>query len=166
MRLVKLWEADMEKAYKLQSSFKEDENGFVNAAYGYTYPEFLDYAERKRQHSKGKELPEGYVPDTVFLLADDGDNYVGIFNLRHCLNEFLAKGPGHIGYGIAPDCRGKGYGTKGLALVLEEAKKLGIEEAFLSVHKDNPASLKVQQNNGAVVCGEDEKEYFTRIQLS
>lgn len=29
MRLLKLWDADIAKAYELQNSFDKDENGFV-----------------------------------------------------------------------------------------------------------------------------------------
>ena len=37
------------------------------------------------------------------------------------------------------------------------------EEIYLSVHKDNPASLKVQLRNGARVDHEDGVEDYTRI---
>ena len=39
------------------------------------------------------------------------------------------------------------------------------DEAYLSVNKNNPASLKVQQNNGAYIHHENDEEYFTRIKL-
>ena len=58
-----------------------------------------------------------------------------------------------------------GYATAGLKLTLDMAKAMGIDEAYLSVHKDNPASLKVQQNNGAYIHHENDKEFFTRIAL-
>ena len=61
-------------------------------------------------------LPEGFVPDTVYLLETEGE-YVGIFNLRHRLTEGLIHGAGHIGYGISPKYRGKGYAAKGLETV-------------------------------------------------
>ena len=165
MRLIKIWESDLEKAYALQNSFQEDEHGFVNRAYGYSFEEFVNYVEGCKNHSMGIDLPAGFVPDTVFVLEDDDENYVGIFNLRHYLNDFLANGPGHIGFGISPKYRRLGYATKGLALTLAEAKRIGIEEAYLSVHKDNAGSLKAQQNNGAVIQWEDDKEYYTRIKL-
>jgi len=102
----------------------------------------------------------------VFMVfAFEHGNYTGIFNLRHCLNEFLANGLGHIGYGIAPEYRKKGYATKGLALVLEEAKKLGIEEAYFSANRDNIGSVKAQLNNGAVIHKETEEKIYTRIAI-
>ncbi|MEG0076859.1 GNAT family N-acetyltransferase [Anaerorhabdus sp.] len=164
MKLIKLWESDLQKAYELQSSFPEQENGFVNVAYGLSFEEFVEYVQVRRNYSMSIGLKEGYVPDTVFVLVDD-NNYVGIFNLRHELNEFLENGAGHIGYGIAKSYRRKGYATKGLALVLQEAKKIGIDEAYLSVNKNNTGSIKAQLNNGATIHHEDDLEYYTRIKL-
>lgn len=164
MQLIKLWEADVEKAYELQMSFEKDENGFMNAAYGLSFEEFKGYVEKRKGWSSGVGLPEGFVPDTVFVLEDEG-NYVGIFNMRHHLNDFLESGAGHLGFGISKKYRQKGYATKGLALLLEEAKKIGIEEVYLSVNKDNPYSLKAQLKNGAYIHHEDELEYYTRIKL-
>lgn len=110
-------------------------------------------------------LPEGFVPDTVYLLETEGE-YVGIFNLRHRLTEGLIHGAGHIGYRISPKCRGKGYAAKGLEMLLEIVRKIvPEEEIYLSVHKDNLTSLNVQKKNGAYIHHENEAEYFTRIPL-
>lgn len=165
MELIEIWKADLGKAYELQNSFEKNETGFENRAYGYNFDEFCEYVSECEKHSRGLDLPEGYVPDTVFILEDDEENYVGIFNLRHFLNEFLANGPGHIGYGISAKYRQKGYGTEGLRLTLVKAKEMGIEEAYLSCYKDNAGSLKVQLNNGGVIHHEDENHYYTRIKL-
>lgn len=165
MKLIKLWEADLQKAYELYNSFQKCENGFENNAFGFSFKEFTEYVAKRKKHSKGIDLPDGFVPDTIFILADDKENYVGRFNLRHYLNDFLANGPGHIGFGISPSYRRKGYATIGLALCLTEAKKIGIDEAYLSCNKDNIASLKTQQKNGAVIHHEDDEKYYTRIVL-
>lgn len=165
MKLIKLWDADPRKAYALQNSFSEDEHGFVNNAFGFSFEQFQEYIKRNEDYSRGIDLPEGYVPATVFILEDNGA-YVGIFNLRHCLNDFLRNGPGHIGYGISPAHRKKGYATEGLRLAIEKARSvIPEEEVYLSVHKDNPASLKVQEKNEAYIHHEDAKEYYTRIPL-
>ena len=63
----------------------------------------------------------------------------------------------------AREYRGHGYATAGLKLTLAKARELGIEEAYLSVHKTNPASLAVQQHCGARIDHEDKTEYYTRI---
>ena len=165
MKLIEIWKADIDKAYNLQNSFKKDENGFCNDAYGLSKKEYVDYLETCQNNSLGINLKEGYVPDTKYVLVDDEDNYVGIFNLRHELNDFLRNGPGHIGYGISKNYRNKGYATKGLALCLKKAKEKGIDVVYLAAHKDNYPSIKVQLNNGAYIDHEDEKEVYTRIKL-
>ena len=79
-------------------------------------------------------------------------------------DDFLRQYHGHIGYGIKREYRGKGYGSKGLSLLLEIGKDIIKEDEFyLSVHKDNTASIKVQKNNGARIVREDELNYYTRI---
>ena len=145
-------------------SFLPEENGFVNAACGLAREEFGAYVQRRKGWSQGEGLPEGYVPDTVYVLENDDGDYVGLVNLRHRLNDALRQGAGHIGYGIRKEYRGRGYATAALALALKEAwKVVPEEEIYLSVHKDNPASLKVQLRNGARVDHEDDVEYYTRI---
>ena len=89
---------------------------------------------------------------------------VGWFRIRHWLTEELAKGAGHIGYGIRKDFRGKGYASLGLKLTIEKAwQMIREDEIYMSIHKDNPASLKVQMKNGAYIHHEDEQEIYTRI---
>ena len=162
MELVRVQDSDYKKTYELYMSFPENENGYMNNVYGYDYDRFLGWIEMKRNWSLGKDLPEGFVADTTYVLAD-GDSYVGVFNLRHYLNDFLREGPGHIGYCISKKYRGRGYATKGLALTLNKARQLSIHEVYMSVNKDNPASLRVQLKNGAYIHHENETEYFTRI---
>lgn len=165
MKLIKIWEADLKRAYELQMSFPENDHGFCNSAYGFSYEEFENYTEACRKHSLGQELKEGFVPDTTMILVNDEGEYVGIFNLRHYLNDFLANGPGHIGYGIGSKYRRRGYAAEGLRLTLIEAKKIGIEEAYLSCRTDNVGSLKTQLKNGGVIHHEDIDHYYTRIRL-
>lgn len=162
MELVRVQDSDYRKTYELYMSFPENENGYMNNVYGYSYEQFLEWIEKKRNWSLGKNLPEGFVPDTTYVLVDE-DVYVGVFNLRHCLNDFLREGPGHIGYCISKKYRGKGYATKGLELTLTKARQMCIHEVYMSVNKDNPASLRVQIKNGAYIHHENEKEYFTRV---
>ena len=167
MRLIPLWEADEERAYDLQKSFAPNENGFVNGAYGLSRQAFSEFVQLRKRNSQGLDLPEGHVPDTVYVLEDDSEGYVGIVKLRHRLNDALRQGAGHIGYGIRKEYRGRGYATAALSLALDVARKIVPEdEIYLSVRKDNPASLKVQLRNGARVDHESGEEYFTRIPLS
>ncbi|MBD5105144.1 MAG: GNAT family N-acetyltransferase [Ruminococcaceae bacterium] len=157
---------DIEKEWEFISDTPENENGFENRSHGCSREKFeKDILPRFINYSKGIGLKEGHVPQTMLFLWD-GDRIVGLFKLRHCLNEFLANGAGHIGYGIKKEYRGKGYATEGLRLTLEMAREIVKEdEVYMSVNKDNPASLRVQLKNGAYIHYEDENEFYTRIPL-
>ena len=165
--LKKINYKNIEEEYKAIKSIPAQENGFENKYHDVTKEEFANEVIPKLlKNSEGLDLPDGYVPDTYFFLWDD-DKIVGLFKIRHYLNDFLRKGPGHIGYGILPEYRGKGYAKKGLILAIEKSREIIKEdELYLSVHKDNPASLRVQLSCGAYIVKETEQEYLTRIKLN
>lgn len=157
---------DAEKEFEFITKLPENENGFTNVNYGISKEDFVKTAlPQMMDSSKGINLPEGYVPETNYFLWNHND-IVGVFRIRHYLNEKLKHGAGHIGYGIAKEYRGRGFATEGLALTIELAKKMIREdEIYMSVHKENRASLRVQEKNGAYVHHSDEVEFYTRIRL-
>ena len=58
------------------------------------------------------------------------------------LNDYLLKYSGHIGDGIRPSERSKGYATKMILLALDECLKLGIHRVLMTCNKTNVASKK------------------------
>jgi len=98
-----------------------------------------------------KEAKNGLVPDSTFFCLDvDRNIFVGAANIRHYLNEGLLATGGHIGDGIRPSERRKGYASAMLKLALEECKKLGIDRVLITCHKNNEGSRKHILNNGGV----------------
>ena len=103
----------------------------------------------------GHDRDESLVPDSTFFCLDDERNlFVGAVNIRHRLNEGLLLNGGHIGDGIRPSERRKGFGTKMVNLALEECRKLGIDRALMVCDKANVASAKTIMNNGGVLENE------------
>lgn len=100
-------------------------------------------------------LKEGFVPDSTYFCLDiDKNIMVGAINIRHYLNDFLLLHGGHIGDGIRPSQRKKGYATQMIALGLKECKKLGIEKVLMVCDKDNIGSRKSIINNGGILENE------------
>lgn len=98
----------------------------------------LDFLKERASEKQ----PEGWVPDTTLLLFD-GDKFIGVFNIRHKLNDFLMKRGGNIAYEIIPSERGKGYCKAGLKLSLEWAKKnLHLDKVLVTCNALNVASHK------------------------
>lgn len=146
----------------------QSESGFLNPYHGISYSDFVHQAVPERiDASRGIGVAEGLVPDTYFFLWED-TQIVGLFKIRHYLNDFLKKDWGHLAYAILPEYRGRGYGTKGLALAVEVCKGLlppGEDEIYLSCYLDNTASLRVMLKNGATIHHHNSTDYFTRIKI-
>nr|WP_088328216.1 GNAT family N-acetyltransferase [Bacillus cereus] len=98
----------------------------------------------------GINLPESWVPDSTYWLVTDHNRIVGAVNIRHSLTEHLFNAGGHIGYGIRPSERRKGYATKLLELSLEKTKELNIEKVLVVCDEVNTASEKTILHNGGL----------------
>lgn len=102
------------------------------------------------------ESKDGLVPDSTFFCLDEERNIiVGAVNIRHCLNEHLLAHGGHIGDGIRPSERRKGYATQMVRLALEECKKNGIKKVLMVCDKDNTGSVKSIKKNGGILENEN-----------
>lgn len=58
---------------------------------------------------------------------------------------------GHIGYGVVPWKQRRGYATRALGEVLQEAKVEGLRFVEITTDPDNVASRKVVEANGGVL---------------
>ena len=139
---------DWKKEYEAIKQIPQNENGFENKYYDKTEEEFREQVIPELiEHSKGIGLPNGYVPNTYYFLWD-ADKIVGLFKIRHYLNEFLANGPGHIGYSILTDFRKKGYATILINKLIEIIKNVyDVEKVRVEILKDNIASITLIENN-------------------
>lgn len=107
------------------------------------------------EHLEVKEATDDRVPDSVFFLLDeDRDRLLGAVNIRHDLNDSLLQEGGHIGDGIRPSERRKGYATEMIRLALVECKKLGIDQVLMTCDKDNIGSVKSIVKNGGILENE------------
>ena len=80
-----------------------------------------------------------------------------MISIRHELtNDFLKNYAGHIGYGVRPTERRKGYVTQMLNQALKYCKdKLKLDKVMISCDKKNEGSRKTILNAGGIL----EKEY-------
>lgn len=114
---------------------------------------------KKVKEDLEEQQQDGKVPATLFLIVRKQDNkVVGMLQIRHKLNEYLLTRGGHIGYGIRPTQRRKGYMKEGLRLALEECKKLNIDKALVTCNKENIGSAKTIKANGGVLENEVEED--------
>ena len=137
------------------------ENGFANFFYNVLHKSNEEIINYVLTLSYTKEL----IPiNTYFLWVDN--TIVGMYHILSRLTEDQKNKDGHISYTILKQYRGKGYGTKGLSLMIEEAKSIIPEdEIYMHTTINNPASLKMMMNNNAYVVRNDEFGVFTRIKI-
>ena len=172
LKLIKLTKAYEKQLGEMIDEWKADQvqnhtNGSPWAIFKNDYHDF----DRYLRELELKEPADGKVSDTVFFLLDEErDRLLGAVNIRHYLNAYLLKEGGHIGDGIRPTERRKGYATELLRLALIECKALGIERALVTCEKDNVGSAKAIQNNGGVLenefvneKGNIEQRYWIRV---
>ena len=115
----------------------------------HTLQYFNEMINRVQEVEAGKKL-EGYAASTTYWLYDDKRNIlIGASNLRHYLTKAGLETWGHIGYGIRPSERKKGFATQLLKLTLEEARIKNIDKVLLGAYVGNIASWKVMEKCGA-----------------
>lgn len=140
--MIDEWRADQELNHTNHSPWAIFKNDYHDFDY---YLENLEV----------KEEADGKVPDSVFFLLDtDRNRLLGAINIRHYLNDELRKEGGHIGDGIRPTERRKGYATEMIRLALIECRKLGIDKVLMTCDKDNIGSAKSIINNGGILENE------------
>lgn len=108
--------------------------------------ERLPYAEwlaRLKANSDEKTVRPGWVVSSTFFAVRPGDGrIVGMIDIRHSLNDFLRNYGGHVGYGVRPSERNKGYATQMLRLALAYARKIGMDRMMLACYRDNEPSRR------------------------
>lgn len=83
------------------------------------------------------------VEGEQFTLVNDGeDRILGMISFRHYLNDYLAEYAGHIGYGVRPSERRKGYAKTMLNLCLNKCRERGIDKVLITCDEDNEASRR------------------------
>ncbi len=164
LHLKRLSPSDGSDVYALTQAIPSEENGFYNSASGLSMDEFAAWLKQQHDMSQGIGLEEGRVPQIIYWLYDDG-RPVGMCKLRTQLTEALRNGGGNIGYAVASFARGKGYGKEQLRLLLEEAKKAGLDKVLITARNYNKASIGVALANGGVIERISEEEHFIWITL-
>lgn len=112
---------------------------------GLTYDEWRNEAERIE-----KEAPQGMVTAQVWFLMRE-DRILGAITLRHTLNDYLTGVGGHIGYGVRPSERRKGYADLMLKKVLVLAGERGMKRVLITCNQGNTGSEKVIIRNGGIL---------------
>lgn len=115
------------------------------------------WIKQLRDNTDAATVHTGWVvSSTFFAMRKSDDRIVGMIDIRHSLNDFLRSYGGHIGYGVRPSERNKGYAAQMLQMGLAYCRKLGLQKVMLACYKENGASSKTITKCGGLL----EKEFL------
>lgn len=118
-----------------------------------------------QQSNKATVTPDWVVATTLLAVRESDQKIIGTIDIRHELNEFLKEFGGHIGFGVRPTERGKGYATEMLRLGLDYCKMLGLEKVMVACYKENVPSAKTIKKNGGILEREFIHDDGTEVQV-
>ena len=112
----------------------------------------FDQLQQKWSEEQTDKMFElGFVPATLYFLVNENGRVLGAIHLRHVLNERLLQNGGHIGYGVRPSERGRGYASIMLNMLLNKLRDKDYTKVLLTCDDDNISSYKtIESNNGVL----------------
>lgn len=136
--------------------FREARERIIPYGWYYGQESVTDILAEDEKFRIGIDIPEHLVPGTTYwLMRKEDARMLGAVNIRHRLNDHLLAVGGHIGYGVRPSERRKGYAVRMLKMALEKCGAMGIDRALITCDADNIASARTIVRNGGVF--EDER---------
>ena len=118
VQLVKPTPQLREQYLAFYQEWKDSGEDFVPWVIGKDPTDFEAMLQFLDDNANGRNLPDGWVPSSTYWMVDESRRVVGAVDIRHGLTDGLFNSGGHIGYGIRPSERGKGYAAKLLAQAL------------------------------------------------
>lgn len=108
------------------------------------------------------EFLRNCAPRLRFLMEEGSSKILGLCFFSPGLDEENRRVDGDLAYHIAPSVRGKGLGTRLLALALDSLREQGVARVCVTCRKANVPSAKIIMANGGVLTEEFEHKGVMR----
>ena len=148
MLLRPLCFSDEEQARQAHGELAQDAFDFLlDLERGEPWPAYVARLDNLRL---GVDVPKGWVPAT-FLVAEVDGQVIGRVSIRHQLNPYLADVAGHIGVGVRPGFRRRGYATAILRQSLFVAAATGLARVLVTCDANNVGAINAIEDCGGVL---------------
>jgi predicted acetyltransferase len=125
-----------------------------------TEEQFENIIRTTNEAAVGNMKNKDFVPCITYYAKDIvTEKLLGAVNIRYYLTKSTYETWGHIGFGIRPSERKKGYATEMLNLALDECRQMKMEKVFIGCLEDNIGSSKTIEKCGGVLRGVVSYEY-------
>lgn len=164
LELRKLSIDDGHDVYEMLEEFTPNEVGPNDSMDKKSFDEFKEWLFKSDENSALTDIADdGRFPQTTYWLFESGIP-VGYGKIRPQLTDAMREKGGNIGYAIRPTARGRGLGTRLLALLLVESKKMGLESVLLTIKSDNRESVCIAIKNGGTIKKITSDRYYICIE--
>ena len=162
-----------EKYNEMMKEWKESETQiapwFLDEPFE-TIEEFAEFIKMLDNVENGI-VDKKFSSSTSYFVINESGRLIGATSLRHYLTVDGFKTWGHIGYGVRPSERRKGYATEMLKMMLQEAKNKKINKVLLGAYTSNIGSCKVIEKckgilENVVIDPNDAKETINRYWIN
>lgn len=142
--LIKPSEDYLKEIESYRTEFITDDPNINGSSGLQHYEDVRTWIEQCRLGASRDTLPKPeWVESDQYMLVEMGNKKIlGMIAFRHYLNDLLAEYAGHIGYGVRPTERRKGYSKKMLNLCLERCGQYGLQRVLITCDEGNMASRK------------------------
>lgn len=165
IKLVKLSKKYEKQYIDMINDWKRSGEKIVPYSIRREYDTFDELLERLSNDEKGIDIGTFVPASTYVAYNEEEDKLVGAVNIRHYLNEKCLRESGHIGDGVRPEERRKGYATEMIRQALKICKdEFGISRVLMTCDKSNIGSAKSIIKNGGVLENEIMTESHGLIQ--
>lgn len=148
-------EARKDSYLSMVSEFLDRREPLIPFPLRFANADFSAFIKEMEDCTKGIGIRVGFAAHETFWLVAEDSEVVAVSNLRLHLTENLKKDGGHIGYGVRPSARCRGYATTVLAETLKKARERDITKALVTCYKGNIGSAKAIIKNGGILDSEE-----------
>ena len=150
LKLLNISEDNDDKYFRFLQNFPNSER-FPNPALNLEKEDLEKWLIEKEEQMKETGLDKSNMQQYLYWIILD-DELIGIGLIRTNLTkEYYIRG-GHIGIGLSQECKGKGYGTTAMKLLIDQAKNIHkIKKCLITIMDSNLPSRKIAEKNGAIL---------------
>ncbi len=143
--------------YTIRKAVESDRHQVVAIFNQYASGSFSAYPDKPVGPEFFDKLMECIYGDSIYVIVSEKGEDVGFGMLKMYPGPDVFHHAAEVAYFITHEHTGKGLGQQMLDLLVEDAKKYGVETLLASISSKNEGSIRFHEQNRFMECGRFEK---------